>query len=52
MTPSLSPSRPTFRPPDEPRVFTATAYGMVGTGPSPAAAKADLMEKVRQAGER
>lgn len=33
------------------KYFTATAYGMVGTGRSPSEAKRDLMEKIRQAGE-
>jgi hypothetical protein len=33
------------------RTFTATAYGMVGTGRTPTEAKQDLMEKIRQAGE-
>lgn len=32
-------------------VFTIHGYGMVGTGRTPEAAKKDLLEKIRQAGE-
>lgn len=32
-------------------IFTATALGFVGTGRTPQAARADLMEKIRQSGE-
>jgi len=33
------------------KVFTQTALGLVGTGRTPADARSDLMEKIRQAGE-
>jgi hypothetical protein len=46
-----------YTPPSVPalyneNIFTATALGLVGTGRTPQAARADLMEKIRQSGEQ
>jgi len=43
------PARPS--PMDNEPVFTAFACGHVGTGRTPQAARADLMEKIRHSGE-
>jgi len=48
-TPRHNPSPPSIF--DRERVFTAFALGHVGTGRTPQAARADLMEKIRHSGE-
>lgn len=47
--PRHNPSPPSFM--DNERVYTQSAMGLVGTGRTPQAARADLMEKIRHSGE-